>query len=157
MKQVIALSAAAVAVSALGHGASLAADATDDFTKAVRGTIPPDRLSVDKASPHYDECYRRMGVRFDGAERSGDVQEYCVSEGWILVRARDGKGRFKKDGDSYVFETLHGEVEPYFRHGIAPAAPDRRQTPEQAAERIAAAEAKRARKAEKLKKQMGGA
>lgn len=155
MQKVIGLTAAAVAVAALGHGASLAADATDGLNRSL-ADIPPDRLSVDRASPHFDERYKRMGVRFDGVERNGDVQEYCVSEGWILVRARDGKGRFKKDGDSYVFETLHGRVEPYFRHGIAPAAPDRRQSPEQAAERIAAAEAKRARRAAKLKKQMGG-
>ena len=41
---------------------------------------PPDRLSVDPKSPHYDEAAltRGIGIRFKGQERS-DVEEYCVS------------------------------------------------------------------------------
>lgn len=149
MKQVIALTAAAVAASAAHHSAP-------GTTEAIHA--PPDRLSVDTASPHFDPCYRRVGVKFNGLDRQGDVQEYCVSEGWIDVRQRGAGGKFMVESDgTYRLSRLHGEVVAYFRHGIAPAAPDRRQTPEQAAERIAAAEAKRARKAEKLKKQMGGA
>jgi hypothetical protein len=43
--------------------------------------IPPDRLSVDPASPFHDETAlaRGVGVRFRGVERR-DVEEYCVSE-----------------------------------------------------------------------------
>ena len=52
--------------------------------------VPPDRLSVDPASPFYDEAAlaRGVGVRFRGVERR-DVEEYCVSENWI--RAAAGK------------------------------------------------------------------
>ena len=54
---------------------------------------PPDRLSVDPSSPHYDEAVlgRGVGIRFNGQERT-NIEEYCVSEGWVRVaagRARD--------------------------------------------------------------------
>lgn len=47
---------------------------------------PPDRLSVNPRSPHFDEAAlaRDVGVRFKGEERS-NVEEYCVSEGWVRV------------------------------------------------------------------------
>jgi hypothetical protein len=56
----------------------------------------PDRLCVNPKSPHYDEALltRGVGIRFNGTERT-DVEEYCVSEGWIRVpvgRARDRHG-----------------------------------------------------------------
>ena len=49
--------------------------------------VPPDRLSVDPASPFHDEAAlaRGVGIRFRGVERR-DVEEYCVSEGWIWAR-----------------------------------------------------------------------
>jgi hypothetical protein len=48
----------------------------------------PDRLSVDPASPFHVAALleRAIGVRFNGRERH-DVEEYCVSEGWIKVAA----------------------------------------------------------------------
>ena len=48
--------------------------------------VPPDRLSVDPSSPFYDEAAltRGIGVRFRGVERR-DVEEYCVSEGWVRL------------------------------------------------------------------------
>lgn len=57
---------------------------------------PPDRLSVNPKSPYYDEAVlaRPLEVRFNGHERS-DVEEYCISEGWIRVaagRALDRRG-----------------------------------------------------------------
>ncbi len=57
----------------------------------------PDRLSVDPASPHHDPelMKRAIGVRFNGNERH-DVEEYCISEGWIRVaagRSLDRRGR----------------------------------------------------------------
>ncbi len=72
---------------------------------------PPDRLSVDPASRHYSEAAltRGVGVRFRGAERS-DVEEYCVSEGWI--RAPVGKTRDRKG--NLLLIKLTGPVEPYF-------------------------------------------
>jgi hypothetical protein len=49
---------------------------------------PPDRLSNNPRSPHFDmEVLRRgIGVRFKGKERT-DVEEYSISEGWIRVQA----------------------------------------------------------------------
>ena len=49
---------------------------------------PPDRLSTNPRSPHFDaDTLRRgVGIRFKGRERN-DVEEYSVSEGWIRVAA----------------------------------------------------------------------
>jgi hypothetical protein len=49
---------------------------------------PPDRLSNNPKSPHFDmpTLQRGIGVRFKGRERT-DVEEYCISEGWIRVQA----------------------------------------------------------------------
>lgn len=57
----------------------------------------PDRLSSDPSSPFFNAelLQRDIGVRFNGKERT-DVQEYCVSEGWVRVpagKARDRHGR----------------------------------------------------------------
>lgn len=73
---------------------------------------PPDRLSVDPTSPHYDEAVlgRGVGIRFNGQERT-NIEEYCVSEGWVRVaagRARDRRGR-------PMTLKLKGEVVPYFQ------------------------------------------
>jgi hypothetical protein len=75
-------------------------------------TAPPDRLSIDPQSPFYDAAAlaRDVGVRFNGTEKT-NVEEYCVSEGWIKVQAgqtRDRKGK-------PLMLTLRGEVEPYYR------------------------------------------
>jgi hypothetical protein len=73
---------------------------------------PPDRLSADPASPFYDEALleRGVGVRFKGEEKT-NVEEYCVSEGWVRLAAgntRDRKGR-------PLTVKLKGEVVAYFR------------------------------------------
>ena len=57
----------------------------------------PDRLSVDPRSPHHVAAIfaHDIGVHFNDLERF-DVEEYCVSEGWIRVpagKAVDRKGR----------------------------------------------------------------
>ncbi len=72
---------------------------------------PPDHLSVDPASPFYDEAalVRGVGIRFKGKERF-DVEEYCISEGWI--RAPVGKTRDRKG--NLLTVKLTGEVEAYF-------------------------------------------
>lgn len=74
---------------------------------------PPDRLSTDPRSPHYDEAVlaRDVGVRFNGAEKN-NVDEYCISEGWIRVAAGNAKDRF---GNPLTIK-LKGKVEPYFRN-----------------------------------------
>lgn len=75
-------------------------------------TTPPDRLSVNPASPHYDEdaLSRGVGVRFKGVEKT-NVEEYCISEGWVRLTAGNAKDRF---GNPMTVK-LKGEVEPYFR------------------------------------------
>jgi hypothetical protein len=49
---------------------------------------PPDRVSNDPRSPHFDAeaLARGIGIRFKGVEKN-NVEEYCVSEGWIRVTA----------------------------------------------------------------------
>lgn len=73
---------------------------------------PPDRLSVNPKSPHFDEevLRRDVGIRFNGEERT-NVEEYCISEGWIRVAV--GKTLDRK-GNPLTLK-LSGVVEPYFR------------------------------------------
>ena len=73
---------------------------------------PPDRLSNDPHSPYYDEevLKRDVGVRFKGIEKT-NVEEYCVSEGWVRVAAGKGKDRH---GNPLTIK-LTGAVEPYFK------------------------------------------
>jgi hypothetical protein len=73
---------------------------------------PPDRLSTDPRSQHFDaEVLKRdIGVRFKGVEKT-NVEEYCVSEGWIRVPAGKGKDRH---GNPLLIK-LSGTVEPYFK------------------------------------------
>lgn len=73
---------------------------------------PPDRLSASPDSPFYDAAIleRGVGVRFKGEEKT-NVEEYCVSEGW--VRLTVGKTLDRKGNPMTV--KLQGPVEPYFR------------------------------------------
>ncbi|MEA3038045.1 MAG: hypothetical protein QOE79_558 [Sphingomonadales bacterium] len=72
---------------------------------------PPDRLSLDPRSPHFDgDTLRRgVGIRFRGRDRH-DVEEYSVSEGWIRVQAGKTMDRHGRP----LTIRLSGEVEPYF-------------------------------------------
>lgn len=72
----------------------------------------PDRLSINPDSPFYDEALmeRGVGIRFNGAEKT-NVEEYCITEGWILVQA--GKALDRK-GKPLTMK-LKGKVEPYLR------------------------------------------
>ena len=72
----------------------------------------PDRLSTDPSSPFYNEevLKRDIGIRFKGVEKT-NVEEYCVSEGWIRVEAGKAKDRH---GNPLTIK-LTGEVEPYFK------------------------------------------
>jgi hypothetical protein len=74
----------------------------------------PDRLSVDPNSPYYDAdvLARNVGVRFKGEDKT-NVEEYCVSEGW--VRLAVGSSRDRKGNQLTI--KLNGPVEPYFREG----------------------------------------
>ncbi|MCQ0988343.1 DUF3297 family protein [Jiella marina] len=72
----------------------------------------PDRLSIDPDSPHYDEelLAKGVGVIFNGAEKT-NVEEYCVSEGWIRVQA--GKALDRKGKPLTV--KLKGTVEVFLK------------------------------------------
>lgn len=72
----------------------------------------PDRLSNDPKSPHYDAelLARGIGIRFKGVEKT-NVEEYCVSEGWVRIAAGTAKDRF---GNPMTVK-LKGPVEPYLR------------------------------------------
>ncbi len=74
----------------------------------------PDRLSVNPNSPHYNAqvLERDVGIRFNGKEKT-NVEEYCVSEGWIRVEAGKAKDRY---GNPLTIK-LTGQVEPYFKDG----------------------------------------
>lgn len=73
---------------------------------------PPDRLSVDPSSPYYDAevLARGVGVRFKGQDKT-NVDEYCVSEGWVRLVAGAAKDR---RGQPLTLK-LQGPVEPYFK------------------------------------------
>jgi hypothetical protein len=72
----------------------------------------PDRLANNPNSPFYDEALleRGVGIRFNGVEKN-NVEEYCVSEGWIRVAAGTARDRF---GNPLTIK-LKGTVEPYLR------------------------------------------
>lgn len=112
--------------------------------------LPPRRLSTDRTSKHYDPCYVRVAVKFNGEKRENDVHEYDVSEGWIDVRVRNERGQFILDKvGAYKLQRLHGIVEPYFtRKAANTAAPVRDAQAARSAQ--LAADAKRARRAAKL-------
>ena len=72
----------------------------------------PDRLSIEPGSPDHDAALfeRDIGIRFNGKERF-DVEEYCISEGWIKVPA--GKTVDRK-GKPLMLK-LKGMVEAFYR------------------------------------------
>ncbi|MEH3148481.1 MAG: DUF3297 family protein [Methylobacterium frigidaeris] len=73
---------------------------------------PPDRLCTDPRSPFHDAAIleRGVGIRFKGVEKT-NVEEYCVSEGWVRLAAGNARDRF---GNPMTVK-LKGTVEPYFR------------------------------------------
>jgi hypothetical protein len=75
-------------------------------------TDMPDRLSIDPASPFHNEelLQRDVGIRFNGKEKT-NVEEYCVSEGWIRVSAGTAKDRY---GNPMTIK-LKGKVEAFIK------------------------------------------
>jgi hypothetical protein len=85
---------------------------TPIMTEAAPRPPLPDRLNVDPTSPHHVAAVfeHDIGIRFNDKERS-DVEEYCISEGWIKVPAGktvDRRGR-------PVLIKLKGRVEAFYR------------------------------------------
>ena len=72
----------------------------------------PDRLSLDPRSPYFDQevLSQGVGIRFNGQEKT-NVEEYCVSEGWIRVAAGRSRDRY---GNPMTLR-LNGKVEPYIQ------------------------------------------
>lgn len=77
-------------------------------------TLPPlpDRLSVDPRSPyHLAAAFEgEVGIKFNDKDRL-DVEEYCISEGWVRVPA--GKTLDRK-GHPMIIK-LKGKVEAFYR------------------------------------------
>jgi len=72
----------------------------------------PDRLAIDSRSPHHNAevLKHAIGIKFNDKERS-DVEEYCISEGWIRVPA--GKTLDRKGNPLLI--KLKGKVEAFYR------------------------------------------
>ena len=83
--------------------------------------MPPDRLASNPNSPFYDAAMleRGVGIRFKGEEKT-NVEEYCVSEGW--VRLAVGK-TVDRRGNALTIK-LQGDVVPYFRDEPVEEAPE---------------------------------
>jgi uncharacterized protein DUF3297 len=90
-------------------------------TPAPMSDSLPDRLSLDPRSRFHDAdlLARGVGIRFNGVERT-NVEEYCVSEGWIRVAA--GKALDRR-GQPMTMK-MRGRVEPYLQDAQAPADDD---------------------------------
>ena len=82
------------------------------MTDTPEKDTPPDRLAVNPKSPFYNEALlaRGIGVRFRGEEKT-NVEEYCLSEGWIRVAA--GKTLDRKGNPLTI--KLSGPVEVWFQ------------------------------------------
>jgi hypothetical protein len=86
-----------------------AADAADVPAAAE---TPPDHVATNPRSPFYapELLARGIGIRFNGQEKT-NVDEYCVSEGWVKLAV--GKSLDRK-GNAMTIK-LNGTVEPYFK------------------------------------------
>ena len=87
-------------------------DAATPSTPATAAPALPDRLSIDPRSPHHVAAVfeQDIGILFNGKDRT-DVEEYCLSEGWIKVPA--GKAKDRK-GQPLTIK-LKGKVEAFYR------------------------------------------
>ena len=72
----------------------------------------PNRISVDPRSPHHAAAVleHAIGIRLNDTERK-DVEEYCISEGWVKVPA--GKTLDRKGHPLLI--KLKGKVEAFYR------------------------------------------
>ncbi|MDP5212293.1 DUF3297 family protein [Pseudoalteromonas tunicata] len=72
----------------------------------------PDRLSINPRSPYYvaEVIEHDIGIRLNGKERN-DVEEYCISEGWVKVAAPKALDRRGQP----LLMTAKGAVEAFYR------------------------------------------
>ena len=82
------------------------------MTESASAPPLPDRLSVDPRSAHHVAAVfeHGVGIRLNGKERF-DVEEYCISEGWVKVPA--GKTLDRKGRPLLI--TLKGAVEAFYK------------------------------------------
>ena len=80
--------------------------------EAADRPVLPDQLSTDVRSKHHDKAIfeHNIGIRFNDKERV-DVEEYCISEGWIKVPV--GK-KVDRKGFPLTIK-LKGKVEPFYK------------------------------------------
>lgn len=73
--------------------------------------VPPDHISVNPRSKAFDgeKLQRGIGINFKGRDRT-DIEEYCISEGWVRVQA--GK-TFDRKGQPLTIK-LKGPVEAWY-------------------------------------------
>ena len=88
------------------------------MTDATPNTdTPPDHLSNDPRSKFHDAAVleRGIGIRFNGVERN-NVEEYCISEGWVRIaagRSLDRRGqpmtmKFKGTVEAWYLDSVPG-------------------------------------------------
>ena len=72
----------------------------------------PDRLSIDPRSRYHnaDVLKHDVGIKLNDKEYT-NVEEYCVSEGWIAVAS--GKAKDRKGNPLLI--KLKGKVEAFYR------------------------------------------
>jgi hypothetical protein len=81
----------------------------EETSSELPGRQLPDRLSLDPRSPYFDADMLKtgIGIKLNGQEKT-NVQEYCISEGWIKIAA----GRSRDRHGNPMTITLKGKVEP---------------------------------------------
>jgi hypothetical protein len=84
----------------------------NDTTTPPPPPLLPDRLSVDPRSPYHVAAVfeHEVGIKLNDKERT-DVEEYCISEGWVKVAA--GKARDRKGKPLMI--KVKGRVEAFYR------------------------------------------
>jgi len=72
----------------------------------------PDHLSIDARSPFYNAAVfeHDIGIRLNDRERT-DVEEYCLSEGWVKVPAGKTRDRHGKP----LLIKVKGKVEAFYK------------------------------------------
>lgn len=101
------------------------ADPYEEFAKRLHVMddlntgLLPDRISIERPSPHYDEIVSELGVRIDGIDQDS-VVEYCVSGRWARIGERDHRGKLIWEFDHYRARRVEDvTVEPYWRKPLS--------------------------------------
>ncbi len=84
-------------------------DMTEETTAGP--DVPPDHIAINPRSPFFDadKLQRGIGIRFKGTVRT-NIEEYCISEGWVRVQA----GRSMDRNGNPLTIKLTGPVEAWY-------------------------------------------